>query len=128
MLRSGAQMHTGNENLSALSNSLAETVERAARFVVAVNGHQRLASSGVVWRAGVVVTAEHTLGSDDDLSIVLPDGQIVEAKLAGRDPGTDLAVLTAETGSTPAAEFASPASVEVGNMVLAVGRRGENGP
>lgn len=121
-------MQTARDHLSALSNSLADAVERAGRFVVAVNGNQRLPSSGVVWRSGVVVTAEHTVRSDDDLTIVLPDNSTVPARLAGRDAGTDLAVLQAETGSTPAAEFATPDSLHIGNMVLAVGRRGENGP
>jgi S1-C subfamily serine protease len=121
-------MQIGNDQLSALSNSLADAVERAGRFVVAVNGNQRLASSGVVWRAGVVVTAEHTVRGDDDLTVVLPDNTTVPARLAGRDAGTDLAVLEVETGSTPAAEFALPESLKIGNMALAVGRRGENGP
>jgi S1-C subfamily serine protease len=121
-------MLTGTENLSALSHSLADTVEQAARCIVAVNGNQRLASSGIVWRPGVVATADHTLRRDDDITIVLPDGRTIPASLAGRDPGTDLAVLRADTGLTPAAEFADPSSLHIGNMVLAVGRRGENGP
>ncbi len=115
-------------DLNEVSESLARAVQQAARFLVAVNGNHRLASSGVVWRAGIIVTADHTVRRDDELTVTLPDGRTVPAKLAGRDPGTDLAVLQADTGATPAAEFADPASFQIGNMVLAVGRRGENGP
>src|SRR5277367_1754058 len=121
-------MPTGSENLIAFSNSLAKAVAHAATQVAAVNGNQRLASSGVIWREGIIVTADHTVRRDDDLTVVLPDNRTVPAKLAGRDPGTDLAVLHAETGSTAAARIASQTSLQVGNMVLAVGRRGENGP
>src|SRR5262249_1706373 len=56
------------------------------------------------------------------------DGRTVAATLVGRDSGTDLAVLRADTGATLAAEFADPASLQIGHIVLAVGRRGENGP
>ncbi len=115
-------------DLSALSNTLAETVAHAARFVVAVNGNQRLASSGIAWGGGVIVTADHTLRRDEDITIVLPDNRTIPARLIGRDPGTDLAVLEADAPGVSAAEFADPASFQVGQMVLAVGRRGENGP
>ena len=121
-------MQTGIEDLSAFSRSLTNTVANAARFVVAVNGNARLAASGVVWRDGVVVTADHTLRRDEDITVVLPDNQTIAAKLVGRDPGTDLAVLQAETSGIAAAPFAATASLHVGSMVLAVGRRGENGP
>jgi len=116
------------ENLSTLSDTLADLVARAARFVIAVNGNSRLAASGVIWSDGVVVTADHTLRRDEDITVVLPDNRTVPAKLAGRDPGTDLAVLQVETSGIAAAGFAAPASLQIGNMVLAVGRRGQNGP
>jgi S1-C subfamily serine protease len=121
-------MQTGTENFSALSNTLADTVAHAARFVVAVNGNSRLPASGVIWGDGVIVTADHTLRRDEDITVVLPDNRTVAAKLAGRDPGTDLAVLQTDPLGIAAAEFAPAASLQVGNMVLAVGRRGENGP
>ena len=53
--------------LVALSNELAAAVERAKRSVVTVHARPRLASSGVHWRQGVIVTAEHndaTMGDD----------------------------------------------------------------
>ena len=82
-----------SSTLAAFSDELAGAVERAAPFVVGVNGRRRIASSGVLWRAGVIVAAEHSLKRDEDLSVVLADGRKVPATLAGRDPGTDLAVL-----------------------------------
>src|SRR5579883_1283791 len=110
-----------SSNLTALSDGLAQAVERTAPFVVSVNGRSRIHSSGVVWRAGVVVTAEHSLKRDDDLSVVLPDGRRASATLAGRDPGTDIAVLKVEeAAATPT--FAPPDSVRTGNLALAVAR------
>jgi S1-C subfamily serine protease len=115
-----------SSTLTSLSDDLAGAVERTAPFVVAVNGRGRIPSSGVVWRAGVVVTAEHSLKRDDDLSVVLADGRKISARLAGRDPGTDVAVLKVE-GAGPAPQFAPADSVKTGNLALAVARSPELG-
>jgi S1-C subfamily serine protease len=109
------------ETLLSLSNDLAAAVERAARAVVAVHARPRLASTGVHWRPGVVVTADHTVRSDDDLRVTRPDGRAVPATLAGRDPATDLAVLRVADLAGPPAERGDPARLRVGHVVLAVG-------
>ncbi len=113
--------------LSALSDALAGAVAIAGRSVVAVNARRRIPSSGVLWRAGVVVTAEHTLKRDEEISVTLPDNRTIPATLAGRDPGSDVAVLKIDLPDVPGADLADAASLQVGNMVLALGRRGENG-
>jgi S1-C subfamily serine protease len=112
-----------NETLQALSNGLADAVERVGRSLVAVHARRRIPASGVVWRPGVIVTAHHTLERDEDLSVTLDGGATVPATLAGRDPGTDLAVLRFE-GDAPAAEQADGAELRVGSLVLALGRPG----
>jgi S1-C subfamily serine protease len=113
--------------LSALSNDLAGAAERAGRAVVAVHGRQHMPSSGVLWRPNVVVTAEHSLKRDEEITVTLPDGRNVSAALAGRDPGTDLAVLKLEGGDATAAELGDTAILKVGHLVLALGRSGERG-
>lgn len=121
-------MPSESSSLLSFSDEIAAIVERSARFVAAVNGGPRLASSGVIWREGILVTAAHTIRRDDELDVVLPDGRTSPGKLAGRDAGTDLAVIRVDTGGHAAAAFGDAASLKVGNMVVAVGRRGENGP
>jgi S1-C subfamily serine protease len=117
----------GASALLALSNDLAEAVARAGQTVVAVHGRPRMPSSGVHWRQGVVVTAEHTLKRDEDLSVGLPDGRTAPAVLAGRDPSTDLAVLKLQGEEFPTAEIGDAGALRVGHMVLAVARPGERG-
>ncbi len=115
--------------LAALSDEMASAVERAGRAVVAVDGRRRLPASGVVWPdGGIVVTADHVLERDEDIAVTLPDGRKVAATLAGRDPGSDLAVLRlAETSAAPA-DLAPADSVKVGHLVLALGRPGTGAP
>ena len=114
--------------LVALSNELADAVERAGRWTVAIHARRRIPSSGIVWRPGVVVAASHTIRRDEDISITLPDGGSVVATLAGRDPGTDLAVfrLPDTAPAIPAAALAPDDALRVGALVLAVGRPGDN--
>jgi S1-C subfamily serine protease len=114
--------------LVALSNELADAVERASRWTVAIHARRRIPSSGIVWRPGVVVAASHTIRRDEDITLTLPDGATVAATLAGRDPGTDLAVLRLDE-SAPKGEVAPLApddALRVGALVLAVGRPGDN--
>ena len=114
------------KSLAELSSELAGAVERAGRSVVAVNGRERRTSSGVHWDPGVIITAEHTLRREDGISVTLPDGRNVPATVAGRDAGTDLAVLKADCGDLPVAER-SPAKPRPGEIVLAAGRGTETG-
>ena len=113
--------------LLGLSNDLAGAVERAGKAIVAVNGRQRVPSSGVLWRGGVVVTADHTVERDEEITVTLPDGRTVPATLAGRDAGTDVAVLKLDGVELAPAEIADAAALKVGHMVLAVARPGESG-
>lgn len=111
--------------LANLSEALAQTVESAGPSVVRVEGRRRIPASGIVWSAdGVIVTASHVVRRDRDIVVGLPDGEKVEAKLAGRDSSTDLAVLKAQIKGLSPAERAS-GDLQVGHMVLALGRPGK---
>ena len=103
--------------LLAVSQELADTVERAGKFVVAVSARPRLASSGIYWRDGIVITADHTIKQTEEISVTLPDGRTLPAQLAGRDPGTDLAALRIEGADLPAPEFALAESLRAGSLV-----------
>ena len=93
--------------LAAFSNELAALVERAAQSVVAVHARPRFSSSGVFWRPGIIVTAEHTIRRDEEITVTLPDGSNVAATLVGRDAGTDIAVLRVEGKSGSPVQRAS---------------------
>ena len=111
--------------LAALSGELAEVVGRVGPSVVAIDARPRFGSSGVFWRPGVIVTAEHTIRREEEIAVTLPDGARIEATLAGSDPGTDLAVLKVGAAGAPAAIAAAvPAP---GNLALAVGRSPDSG-
>ena len=111
--------------LAALSNELAVVVERAGHGVVAVHARPRFSSSGVFWRPGVVVTAEHTIRREEEITVTLADGKNVAATLAGADPGTDLAVLKVDSAQTPVVRATT--GPLPGNLALTLGRSEDSG-
>lgn len=104
-----------------LSNALAGAVERAAGSVFAVHGRRRLPSTGVLWRAGLIVTASHTVEPDREVTLTAPDGRTLSARVAGRDPGLDIAVLRAEVDGVPVADIGDDSDLRIGHLVLALG-------
>jgi len=115
--------------LATLSEELAHAVAAGSAAVVAVDARRRLGASGVIWpEGGVVVTADHVLEREDDISVTLADGTRTAATIAARDPGTDLAILRLSEGAPAPATLAPPDSVKVGHLVLALGRPSGDAP
>jgi S1-C subfamily serine protease len=117
-----------SKELIELSNELAQATDRAASSVVAVHTERRGSSSGIVWRSGVIVTSEHALRRDEEIQVTLPNGRVVSASLAGRDPSTDIAVLKCAEASNAAPEFGDAATLKPGSLTLVVGRTRASGP
>lgn len=116
--------------LQDFSDALALTVERTGPAVVRVEARRRLPATGIVWSAaGVIVTAHHVVEQDDHVGIGLHDGRTLSARLLGRDPTTDVAVLQAQIGQgqlpLTVPTWADPADLRVGHLALALGRPGQ---
>ncbi len=107
--------------LVELSDALASAAELSGKATVTVDARRRFPASGIVYAADKILTADHIIEREEDIWVVLPDGSRLSAKLAGRDPGSDLALLKLEGSAAPSAEPAkNPA--RVGEIALVVGR------
>jgi S1-C subfamily serine protease len=117
---SAAQTSNGSL-LTDISDAMAEAVARAGSSTVLVSARRRFPASGIVYATDLVLTADHVIEREDDITVKTPDGVEISATLVGRDPGTDLALLRL---SRSVASIAQPAATEarVGQFVLAVGR------
>ena len=104
-----------------LSDALAGAVERAAGSVLAVHGRPRLPSTGVQWRPGLIVTAHHTVEPDREVTVTAADGRARSARVAGRDPGLDIAVLRVDDDALPAPDIGDDRALRAGHLVLALG-------
>ena len=107
---------------TTLSNELAEASSAAGKSVVAVHG-RRHPSSGILWSKDAVVTTNHALRRDEDISVILAPGQNVAARVAGRDAGTDLAVVRLQQPvEAGAPRWGDASKLRIGELVLALGR------
>jgi len=112
------------DHLEQLSEALADRLA-AATFVVAIRTGRR-GASGVLWRDDVVVASEQTLPEGVDFTVVR-SGTEVPARLAGRDPGTNAAVL--RLSQKLAATLPAPAPTpRPGSLALIIGADGSGAP
>jgi S1-C subfamily serine protease len=111
--------------LVELSNSMAAATEKAAASTVQVNARRRMPASGIAFAADLILTADHVIEREEGITVRLADGSEAAAKLAGRDPGSDLALLRMEKERTTPAEPAKEA--RIGQLVLALGRPSDSG-
>jgi S1-C subfamily serine protease len=111
--------------LVQFSNELADAVESAGKSVITVLEGGREGVSGTVWRDGIAITAEHTIRSLDEVTVLLPSGTRAKARVTGRDHGTDVAIL--QVPGVPAIAIADESQARVGDVILAVGRREAEG-
>lgn len=111
------------ENLWAeLSNQLTEASASAGKSVVAVHG-TRHPSSGILWSNDVVITANHVVRRDEDISVISGAEKRTTARVIGRDPSTDLAVLRLQQPvQSESARWGDASKLRVGELVLAVAR------
>ena len=112
--------------LVELSDALADAAESAGKATVLVNARRRMPASGVAYAADLILTADHVIEREEDITVHLEDGTQVSAKVAGRDAGSDLALLKLESAAAHVAEVTkSPA--RLGQIALVLGRPSTNG-
>jgi S1-C subfamily serine protease len=111
--------------LTDFSNGLTAAVETGGASTVLVDARKRYPASGIALADDLVLTADHVVTREEGIKILLADGRSLSATIAGRDPGSDLAVLRLpEKALTPAK---TSEAYKVGQLVLALGRPGSAG-
>lgn len=111
---------------AALSQAIADRVAAAAPCVAGIRGGRGRTYTGILWRADVVVASEQTLPKEQDIKVVLPGGAEAPARIAGRDNGTNVAVLRLAGPAAPALPKLAPAS-RAGELALVLGWDGQAG-
>ncbi|MGZ9166995.1 MAG: S1C family serine protease [Anaerolineales bacterium] len=112
--------------LVELSDALADAAEKTGKATVLVNARRRMPASGIAYAADLILTADHVVERDEDIKVTLDDGSEISARLAGRDAGSDLAVLKLER---PAGTVAEPTKspARLGQIALALARPSVDG-
>ena len=111
--------------LDEVGASIRQLAESAGASVVGI-GQRWGTGSGIVLGTGQVLTNAHNVRGDQ-VTVTFADGRTAEGTVAGRDIDGDLAVITVDTGETPALPWASSASAEIGKPVFALANPGGRG-
>ena len=78
-------------------------------------------SGVIITKDGFILTNNHVVEGADEVKVSLPDGREFTAKVMGRDPKTDIAVIKVEAKDLPFLTMADSDKIEVGDIVLAIG-------
>ena len=118
------------ELLDAYSSAVVGVVEAVSPSVVHVQvrgSRQGRASQGsgsgtILSPDGIVLTNNHVVEGASTIELALTDSRRVPARILGRDPDTDIAVLRAETSdSLPAAKLGNSKKIKPGQIAIAIG-------
>lgn len=122
------QTTTSSPNtLRSISNQMADAVEHISPAIVLVNGRQRQPASGIVYANDLVLTADHVLEREEDITIQTHDQRTLPAQFVGRDLTSDLAVMRVADLNIQPTSLAST-EARVGQLILTVGRSNSEGP
>ena len=111
--------------LDEIGTNIRQLADGAGASVVGV-GRRWGTGSGIVLGQGQVLTNAHNVRGDQ-VTVTFADGRTAEGSVAGRDIDGDLAVISVDTGETPALPWADGASPEIGKPVFAVANPGGRG-
>jgi S1-C subfamily serine protease len=111
--------------LAQFSNALAARTEAAKSAMVAIRLAHGRHITGMVWRPEIVVASEQSLPRKDDFELVGSGGAVLTARIAGRDPSTNIAILRLATPI--AAPSIAVGEAQSGAVALAVGADGTGG-
>jgi len=82
---------------------------------------ESVGSGVIVESGGIIITNYHMVANFEEIDVQLADGRRFDGELLGADPASDLAVLKIAAENLPTAEWGDSDSVEVGEMVWAIG-------
>jgi S1-C subfamily serine protease len=112
--------------MQEFSRELAEAVRQAGAYTLQVDARGGYPASGIALEAQAVLTADHVVEREEDIAVGLPDGRRLPARVLGRDPGSDLALLAVEQ-TLEVTGRAAETEPEVGELVLSLARPTEEG-
>ena len=113
------------EALDAYSSAVIRIAETVLPSVAAVAVHTArgsgAGSASVISTDSHLLTSAHVVAGAERAEVSFSDGSVLEARIVGRDPLSDLAVLRAEGTTPPPIPFGDASKLRVGQLVVALG-------
>jgi serine protease Do len=80
-----------------------------------------LGSGVIITKDGYIMTNNHVVDGAKEVTVTLQDGREFTAKVIGRDPKSDIAVVKVDANDLPTVPLADSEKVEIGDVTLAIG-------
>jgi serine protease Do len=122
--RAGGQDEDGGDDLEALPPQLRRFFQQRGQQDQQPQDQEPAHAAGsgfFISRDGYIVTNNHVVENAAVITVKTTDDREIKARLIGRDPATDLAVIKVEGGAYPFVSFEDKAKPRVGDWVIAVG-------
>ncbi len=118
--------HRDSVLLDAYSQAVTSVVDYVGPAVVRVEPHSsgRVAGMGsgvIISPDGLLLTNSHVMQAAREAKLALSDGRIIEARVIGNDPDTDLALLRANSDGLPFAALGNSKHLKRGQIAVAIG-------
>ncbi len=111
--------------LDAYSRAVTAAVEDVGPAVCRIEtppeGRAGVGSGFVISPDGLVVTNSHVVGQAGSVRVIVPDGSAAEARVLGRDPDTDIALLRANSNFNAVARLGDSKTLRRGQIAIAIG-------
>ncbi|MGE5224678.1 MAG: S1C family serine protease [Omnitrophica WOR_2 bacterium] len=107
--------------LNGVHDAAGDAIQKVQHSLVIVQGQRFGAGAGIIWHGdGIILTNNHVVNRQKQ-RVILENGKEYEARLLGRDPDIDLAVLQIEARQLHTAGIANSRYVRIGELVFATG-------
>ena len=115
-----------SNQLQQLNADMAAVVEGVHQVLVQIHNGERGIGAGTIWHSqGLILTNHHVIdgryGASRQLTVTLPNGRDVAAKVIRSDPARDVAALMIEVDDLPTIELGNSESLRPGTWVFALG-------
>lgn len=109
--------YSQDRTLSELFNDVEDSV-----VSIRAAGNERAQGSGFVYNSkGHIVTNEHVVSEAEQIEVTFTDGSTKNARVVGKDPYTDLAVLKTDKKDLDSLKLGESSEVKVGQRAIAIG-------
>jgi Do/DeqQ family serine protease len=118
-----AAINTSNGNVNFITASKL-VMPAVVHIKIHFNASADYGASGsgvIISPDGFIATNNHVVENATAIDVILPDKRMFSAKLIGRDPNTDLALIKIDATNLPIVKLGNSDNVQIGEWVLAIG-------
>ncbi|MBI2667650.1 trypsin-like peptidase domain-containing protein [Candidatus Woesearchaeota archaeon] len=101
--------------------NLEEIIKQTTPAVVSIFSPDKSGSGIIITNDGYIITNEHVISKEKNITILLADNRIYQANVTALDDKTDIAILKINADNLPVIKFGDSDKIEVGQDVIAIG-------